>query len=150
MPMDLENIRQLFRQLVPFVTKVGIEIDEVADHHVKLRFPRDPSNFNHVGSYHAGALFTFAETSAAAGLAMALDLSRYRIVVKHGEIAYRRAVYDEITCSVDIRPEQLTEATAVVEREGRGTVPVTVQFLDRDGQVCTEATMTFHLKRLGP
>jgi acyl-coenzyme A thioesterase PaaI-like protein len=146
--VDLENIRQLFGTMVPFVSKVGIEIDEAAPNHIKLRFPKDITNTNHVGSYHAGALFTFAETCAAAGLAMALDLSRYRLLVKQGEITYKRGVFDEITCTVNITPEQVAEVTSVVDAEGRGIFPVTVEFIDVDDQVAVEATMSFHLKKL--
>ncbi len=143
-----EMLKTLLEEMVPFVGKVGIQLIEAGPHRVKLSLPKDASNFNHVGSYHAGALFTFAETCAAAVVAVSIDLGKYRLLVKEGSIRYKRAVYNDITCEVSLPPEELEPQLAQIDEDGRGILPVTVHFIDGEGMECAEATMNFHLKCL--
>src|SRR3954463_5285693 len=70
--MDAGAVKNLIENLIPFVQKTGVVVDELSPTKVKLRLPHDPSNLNPMGILHAGGRFTLAETAAAALCVMAL------------------------------------------------------------------------------
>ena len=74
--MDAASVKNLVEQLIPFVKKTGVVVDELSATKVKLRLPHDPSNLNPMGILHAGASFTLAETAAAALCVMAFGRAR--------------------------------------------------------------------------
>src|SRR5260221_13949365 len=53
-------------QAVPFAGHLGLEITSVAGGEAVVRLPERAELTNHVGSQHAGALFTVAETASGA------------------------------------------------------------------------------------
>ena len=62
-------LREQLGKTVPFANHVGVEIVEVGEGTATARLDEQPHTRNHIGSQHAGALFTLAE--AASGGAMA-------------------------------------------------------------------------------
>ena len=65
----LDSILAHLRTSVPFADHVGIELDTIDPGRAIARLPERLDSTNHIGSVHAGALFTLAE--AASGAAMA-------------------------------------------------------------------------------
>jgi len=64
-----ELIKQQISEAVPFAKHTGIELVAVGDGLGEALLPEQETSKNHIGSQHAGALFTLAE--AASGAAMA-------------------------------------------------------------------------------
>src|SRR5262245_51249321 len=62
--MDYEAVRAGFGQAIPFVGFLGLEFLELGPGNAKVRLPERPELENHVGSQHAGALFTVAEAAS--------------------------------------------------------------------------------------
>jgi uncharacterized protein (TIGR00369 family) len=58
---DFDAIAQGMTQAVPFAAFLGLEITEVSAGEAVVRLPERAELTNHVGSQHAGALFTVAE-----------------------------------------------------------------------------------------
>ena len=68
MAVDFEFLRTQFTEAVPFSRHAGVEIIEIADGFARTRLTQSEVLSNHIGSIHAGAIFTLAE--AASGAAM--------------------------------------------------------------------------------
>jgi uncharacterized protein (TIGR00369 family) len=66
--MDLEFLRAQFAQAVPFARHAGVEIVEIADGFACTRLTQSEQSSNHIGSIHAGAIFTLAETASGAAM----------------------------------------------------------------------------------
>ena len=64
-----EMIRQSMPHTVPFAKHTGIDLTEVGDGHATASLTQSPETTNHIGSIHAGALFTLAETAAGGAVA---------------------------------------------------------------------------------
>ena len=64
-----ETIRTQMTSTVPFARHAGVTITEVADGRAFARLPETPESVNHIGSQHAGALFTLGETASGAAMA---------------------------------------------------------------------------------
>ena len=86
---DLETT--LYNAL-PLVKALDCHIEEGRPGYVKLSMSRSPVIVNHFGAFHAGALYTFAETVGGAIVSASIDLSTNTLINKRGEIKYRKPV----------------------------------------------------------
>jgi acyl-coenzyme A thioesterase PaaI-like protein len=64
--MDYEAVRQGLEQAIPFNRHVGLDVAEVGEGRGVVRLPDDERLHNHVGSQHAGALFSAGEAASGA------------------------------------------------------------------------------------
>lgn len=64
-----EMIRASMTHTVPFARHVGVELTSLADGVASARLESTPDKLNHMGTFHAGALFTLAETAAGGAVA---------------------------------------------------------------------------------
>src|SRR5215469_8279746 len=88
--VDFDAIAKGLAMAVPFVNHLGIEITEVGAGEATVVLPRRPELNNHVGSQHAGALFTAAETASGAAFvgAFAVRMGDVTPLARSAEIAY--------------------------------------------------------------
>jgi acyl-coenzyme A thioesterase PaaI-like protein len=56
--MDYEAVRVGLEQAIPFNRHLGLEVLEVSDGRGVVLLPEGDNPMNHVGSQHAGGLFT--------------------------------------------------------------------------------------------
>jgi acyl-coenzyme A thioesterase PaaI-like protein len=92
--MDIyELIRTQMIPAVPFAAHTGIELLEIGPGRAVTRLQQQPETSNHLGTMHAGALFTLGE--AASGGAMsgtfAEQILSVRPVATAAQITYSRA-----------------------------------------------------------
>ena len=62
--MDYETVRAGLEQAIPYNRHVGLEVLEVGDGTAIVRLPEADVLKNHVGSQHAGALFSAGEAAS--------------------------------------------------------------------------------------
>ena len=62
--IDYAALGQLFAAAVPFAALLGIEYDAIEPGRAVLRLRDDPAKHNHIGTLHAGALFSLAESAS--------------------------------------------------------------------------------------
>lgn len=60
------NIAEMLPALVPFIGTVGLVIDDVAPGRATARLPSRRAVHNHIGTVHAGALYTLGESATGA------------------------------------------------------------------------------------
>lgn len=133
------------RPLVPFADHARVERLDAC----RTRLPDAPELTNHIGSVHAGALFTLAET--ASGGAMMASFGQavgegVRPLVRKSEIRYLRVARGEIIATARI----VEPAAAIADRlaaDGRTDLEVAVVLTDADGQVVAEMDVTWNLAR---
>src|SRR5258706_7795561 len=66
---DYETIRAQMAAAVPFARHVGIELVEIVPGKGVATLDETATSVNHIGSQHAGALFTLGETASGAAMA---------------------------------------------------------------------------------
>jgi len=66
MALDLDAVRVGLPASVPMVATLELEFVELDHTHAVLRLPDNPPYRNHLGSPHAGAMFTLAESTSGA------------------------------------------------------------------------------------
>ena len=63
-----DSLRAQLAAAIPFARHAGVEIVEIADGAATTRLSQVEQLSNHIGSVHAGAIFTLGETASAAAM----------------------------------------------------------------------------------
>lgn len=144
-----DMIRAQLAKTVPFATHVGIEIIEVANGQATARLEQTPRTVNHIGSQHAGAVFTLGEAASGAAMAgaFATRLAAIRPVAGSAEIRYTRIAKGTIMAMATV--DQDVDGLAVkLDAEGKIAFDVNVTMTDDAGEEVAIMKVAWHLKKL--
>jgi acyl-coenzyme A thioesterase PaaI-like protein len=144
--MSPDQIPALLRQMVPFIETVGLTIDEVGPGTAVARLASRPEVHNHIGTVHAGALYTVGE-SATGAVVLGLfgdKLPGVFIALKSATVAHTKA-----------RPGDLVAHAAVVgdakairkgyDADGKADFDVAVRF-EVEGTEVAQVTYTWAVR----
>ena len=143
-----EMIRDQMARAVPFAAHAGVELVEVGDGTGIAALPQSAESVNHIGSQHAGALFTLGEAASGAAMAgaFATVLLEVRPVAAQASIAYRRIAKGRIRATA--RTTEPAEALlARLRAEGRVAFDVAVDLADEAGETVAEMVVAWHVSR---
>ena len=133
--MDYEAVRQGLEQAIPFNRHVGLDVAEVGDGRGVVRLPDDERLHNHVGSQHAGALFSAGEAASGAAFvgAFAERMGEITPLARTAEISYLKLARGPITATGTLG-EGKPELLGRLDSDGKVEFPVEVEMTDADGQ----------------
>jgi uncharacterized protein (TIGR00369 family) len=144
---DFDAIAQGMTQAVPFAGHLGLEIASVAAGEAVVRLPERPELTNHVGSQHAGALFTAAETASGAAFvgAFAERLGDVTPLARSAEISYEKIAKGPIEASAKLGLPG-SELLATLDADGKVEFPCQIELTDGDGTRVATATVRWHVR----
>jgi uncharacterized protein (TIGR00369 family) len=144
---DFDAIAQGMTQAVPFAGHLGLEITNVAEGEAVVVLPERQDLTNHVGSQHAGALFTVAETASGAAFvgAFAERMGDVTPLARSADIAYERIAKGPITATAQLGMPK-DEALATLDSDGKVEFPCEVALTDADGTRVATATVRWHVR----
>jgi acyl-coenzyme A thioesterase PaaI-like protein len=145
--VDYDAIAQGMTQAVPFAGHLGLEITKVAPGEAIVVLPESQELSNHVGSQHAGALFTAAETASGAAFvgAFAERMGDVTPLARSAEISYEKIAKGPIEAHGKLSvPAE--EALATLDADGKVVFPCEIELLDADGQRVATATVQWHVR----
>jgi len=145
--VDFDAIAKGMAMAVPFAGHLGLEISEVSAGEATVVLPRRPELTNHVGSQHAGALFTVAETASGAAFvgAFAVRMGDVTPLARSAEIDYVKVASGPITASAKLGVDA-AEALATLDSEGKVEFPCEVELTDGEGNTVATATVQWHVR----
>jgi acyl-coenzyme A thioesterase PaaI-like protein len=148
--VDFDAIAKGLTMAVPFAAHVGLEITEVSVGEATVVLPQRAELNNHVGSQHAGALFTAAETASGAAFvgAFALRMGDVVPLAKSAEIDYEKIANGPITATGRLGIDA-AEALAALDAEGKVEFPCQVELTDGEGARVATATVHWHVRLKG-
>jgi len=148
---DFELIAQGMNEAVPFVKHLGLEVLEISAGEATVRLPERTELTNHVGSQHAGALFTLAETASGAAFvgAFAERLGDVTPLARAAEISYERIARGPIDASAKLGVPA-AEALATLDAEGKVVFPCEIDLIDAAGERVATATVQWHVRLKQP
>jgi uncharacterized protein (TIGR00369 family) len=144
---DFDAIAQGMTQAVPFAGYLGLEITEVSAGEAVVRLPERAELTNHVGSQHAGALFTVAEAASGAAFvgAFAERLGEITPLARRAEISYEKIAKGPIEARSKLAVPA-DEALATLDAEGKVEFPCEIELFDGDGTRVAAATVGWHVR----
>jgi uncharacterized protein (TIGR00369 family) len=142
-----DAIAQGMTQAVPFAGFLGVEVTSVGAGEAVARLPERQELTNHVGSQHAGALFTVAETASGAAFvgAFAERMGDVTPLARSAEISYEKIAKGPIEASAKLGVDPAA-ALATLDAEGKVVFPCEVELNDADGQRVATAVVQWHVR----
>ncbi len=146
--MVYDRIKQQMMDTLPFVRLLGISIDDIGAGTSKVSMPEDPRLNNHLGTQHAGALFTLAETASGAAMAggFAELILGLRPVAKESRIAYQKLARGATRAEGRV-PGDLAALKAQLAQDGKVAFPVAVDIFDSEGTLAAQVTVDWYLSQ---
>jgi acyl-coenzyme A thioesterase PaaI-like protein len=146
--MDFDAVAAGLNQAIPFNRHVGLVVEEVAPGRGVVTLPDGEHLHNHVGSQHAGGLFSAGEAASGGAFlgAFAEHLGGLTPLAKSASIDYRKIARGPITAvgTLDADVDALLQA---IEADGRVEFPVEVEMSDGDGNVVATMTVHWHVRK---
>ena len=116
----------------------------------QFMLPDSADYTNHLGTVHAGALFTLAESACGECL-----LARFKDLVEHerlipvvrgATVKYRKPGTGAVTASAQIADHVVGETRASLARKGRALIPVSATVTDSTGAIIMTATVEWFVQ----
>ena len=147
--MDYDAIRAGLQGAIPYNVHLGLEVAEVAPGRGVVRLPDRAEIRNHVGSQHAGALFSAGEAASGAAFvgAFAERLGDITPLAQSAEIKYRK-IAKGVIAATGTAPDA-EELLADLDSEGVVQFAVEVALTNAAGDVVATMTVNWHVKTKG-
>jgi uncharacterized protein (TIGR00369 family) len=144
--MIYEMIKQQMMNTLPFVKTCGIQIDEIGAGFSRASMPEDGKLNNHLGSQHAGAMFTLAETASGAAMAggFADLIMGLRPVAKEAKIQYVKVAQGATHAKARV-PGDIAALKQVLQSEGKVAFPVEVDIFDSGDTLVCQVQVEWYL-----
>ena len=145
--MDYEAIRAGLQAAIPYNVHLGLEVAEVGPGRGVVRLPDRAEIRNHVGSQHAGALFSAGEAASGAAFvgAFAERLGDLTPLAEGAEIAYRKLAQGVITATGTLDTDA-GELLAALDEDGVVRFAVEVALTNAVGDTVAEMTVRWHVR----
>ena len=145
---DFEALRDGLQQAIPFNVHVGLEIVEIAEGRGVVRLPDDDKLANHVGSQHAGGLFSAGEAASGAAFVsvFAEHMGDLTALARRAEIEYQKLAKGPIDATATFDSDA-GELLGKIESDGKVEFPVGIEMTDGDGNVVATMTVHWHVRR---
>ena len=145
---DFDAIAAGMTQAVPFAAHLELEIESIAPGEAVVRLPERPELTNHVGSQHAGALFTAAETASGAAFvgAFAERMGEITPLAKAAQINYLKLAKGPILATGTLSEDK----AALLERlgaDGRVEFTIGVSLKDESDVEVATVTVDWHVRK---
>ena len=146
--VDFEAVAAGLNQAIPFNRHVGLVVEEVAPGRGVVTLPDGEHLHNHVGSQHAGGLFSAGEAASGGAFlgAFAEHLGGLTPLARRASIDYRKIARGPVT-AVGTLEEDVSSLLASLEADGRVEFPISVEMTDGDGNVVATMTVEWHVRR---
>jgi len=146
--MDYEAVRQGLEQAIPYNRYIGLDVAEVGDGRGVVRLPDDERLHNHVGSQHAGALFSAGEAASGGAFvgAFAERMGEITPLARTAEISYLKLARGTITATGTLG-EAKDSLLERLDADGKVEFPVQVEMTDGDGNTVASMTVNWHVRK---
>ena len=142
-----EELETTLYKMLPLVKALNFHVEEARRGYVKASMSQSPIVVNHFGVFHAGALYTFAETVGGAVVKASLNLTDVTLINKRGEIKYRKVVTEKAVSEAYFAREDVERIEAEVEEKGKTEFPYSVVVMNQDGEVACEVVFDFYMRK---
>jgi acyl-coenzyme A thioesterase PaaI-like protein len=145
---DYEAMRGGLQEAIPFNKHLGLEVVEIAEGRGVVRLPDDGKLHNHVGSQHAGGLFSAGEAASGAAFVsvFAEHMGNLTALARSAEIDYKKLAKGPITATGTFGSDA-GDLLEQIESDGKVEFPVEIEMKDEDGQVVASMSVRWHVRR---
>jgi acyl-coenzyme A thioesterase PaaI-like protein len=146
--LDYEAVRAGLEAAIPYNRHIGLQVAEVGEGRGVITLPEDDRLHNHVGSQHAGALFSAGEAASGAAFvgAFAEHMGNITPLARSADISYLKLAKGPITATGTLQGTT-EELLSALEADGKVEFPVKVDLADANGNTVAEMTVNWHVRK---
>jgi acyl-coenzyme A thioesterase PaaI-like protein len=147
---DYEALKTGLQSAIPFNDHLGIRYLEVGPGRAVAELPSEPHLMNHVGTQHAGGLFTAGEAASGGAFLAAFveQMGSIMPLAEGADIRYKKIARGPIRAEARFTSD-LPALLAGLETDGRVRFPVEVELRDESDELVAEMTVRWYVKRVG-
>ena len=145
-PYDM--IKSHLDSAVPFATHTGVKLLEIGDGVASAELDQRNEVSNHIGSMHAGAMFTLGEAASGAALAGAFGpaIMQMRPVAATAKIAFKKVAHGLLTAHAKAS-QGGAELMQAIETDGKVAFDINVDVQDASGDTVVEMTVNWYVSK---
>ena len=145
--MDYEALRGGMEQAIPFNVHLGLRVLAIGPALGVVELPEGPHMVNHVGSQHAGGLFSAGEAASGGAFvgAFAERMGDITPLAQRAAIEYRKIARGPITATA--RLEDADARVAELDAEGVTRFEVPVELTDAEGEVVATMAVQWNVRK---
>ena len=130
---------------IPFVELVGIKENEHG-----LWLDMDASLLNHIGTLHASAQFTLAESESGRYLQKLFPELEGEVVplLRESTSKYKKPASKSVSALASLEDGERERFLTQFSKRGRGSIKVSVEVVDSDGICTMEATFSWFVQKI--
>lgn len=104
---------------------------------------------NHLGTIHAGAIFTLAESESGHYLQKCFPDQKDKVVamVRDASIRYKQPASQKIIASATITDEEMEKFNSRFDRKGRSTITIDVEVKDIENTLISTASFLWYVQK---
>lgn len=129
--------------ILPFSKTLNISVVKGSLEELELTMPIDPRIHNHIGTIHAGALFTLAEITAGGILALNFDLTKVWFVNLESRIRYHKPARTDVTGRTALGPGEADRLKTMFAEAGKLDYTHGCTLVDADENLVAEYEADF-------
>jgi len=138
-------LTQTLTELIPILKYAGFRVTLSEDEHVRTEMPLEP-NRNHLGSVYAGSLVAMAEASGGALMMQCLDITQFKVMVRHISIDYHRMALTDVHCDLHLPDDFHDSLMKGLAEEGKAFYRLPVPVYDAEDEGVATAYLEYRLK----
>jgi acyl-coenzyme A thioesterase PaaI-like protein len=131
---------------IKYVAWHNIEVLQEGPGAVTVFLPARDDLVNYVGTGHAGAIYTLAETAAGVAADSVAQTIDAFILLRDAQVHYTRRAEGDLTAKGLVEIEASEQAQAVFRDERRVNMPVQVDIRDEQDQSVFQGTFNYALR----
>jgi acyl-coenzyme A thioesterase PaaI-like protein len=139
-------IRKQLSKTVPFARHAGVEIETIDKGRAVTRLLFRPGGLTHIGTQHAGALFTVGEAASGAAMAGAFApiLLEIRPVAAEAAIRFLAVAKGPVRAEAQVKGNS-DDLVSTVKTDGKSVFQVAVNLTGEDCAKVAEMTVDWHV-----
>lgn len=102
---------------------------------------------NHLGSIHAGALFTLAESQSGLTLIEQFGKANVKALLRSSNIKYKAEAKSQLTATGYIKAKDIEKFNKQLNKKARALIDVAVEILDTEQKSVLTATFSWFIQR---
>ncbi len=144
--MNTANIVKQIEESIPLNRALGFKVVELAPGKCSIAVEPSDLSTNHIGSFHGIVIFGIGEFASGTALSNSMldSVDRILIVMRDGQISYKRPARSTITATAEINNVDELKRRVLDGEKLDVTVPAVI--LDADGQTVAVASYVFALR----
>lgn len=130
---------------IPYLKPHHVRVEEPVGDEVIVHMPFGKEVTNYIGTVHAGALFSLAETAAGIA-AFKVGGGKAIVLLRGATIRYEKIAKEDVVARATIAPETASKAAEEFLADGRAEADVQVKVEGADGTPLFAATFDYALR----